>query len=315
MQSNVQQERSAGGERKRVLVLGASGFVGSHLFNHLASQGFATQGTQSTGRHAGFFQFDLASQRILDVLPPAFLAGGASRWACICAACASGEACGRDPAGTRAVNVSGTIRLIDDLAGEGFRILFVSTSAVHNGKLAIYDESVPAEPINEYGRQKAEVERYVLSQVPGAMVVRLSKALDLVPAPRNLFTEWERHLAEGRPIQCIVDETFSPTWVSDISTAIRHLIASDASGLFHVANAECFTRESLARLFLQKVGRELPLILRPAEQFGFREPRPVSSCLDNRKLLRTVSMRFTPMAELIELYLANRSTPAPAGAR
>jgi dTDP-4-dehydrorhamnose reductase len=310
-----EQQRSVDNRQKRLLIVGASGFIGGVLFKHFSRIGFQTIGTQSASRRPDLLLFDLGSQRIGEVLPPEFLAGEAPPVACICAACASVEACGKDPVGSRAVNVSGTIQLIDDLAGRGCRIIFVSTSAVHDGKLAIYDESVPAHPINEYGRQKAEVERYVMSRLPDALVVRLSKAIDLAPAPRNLFIEWERHLAEGRPIQCIIDETFSPTWVADISTAIEGLIAANASGLFHVANAECFTREGLARLFLQKVGREVPLVLRPAAHFGFQQPRQVSSCLDNRKLLQALGMRFTPMAELIDLYLACHSAPASAGAQ
>jgi dTDP-4-dehydrorhamnose reductase len=315
MTSDVAQQPCAGSSRERVLVVGASGFVGGHLFGHLSSKGIRTLGTQSTDKHAHFLRFNLVSQRILDIIPREFIAGEGPMVACICAACANVEACGRDPDATRAINVTGTIRLIDDLLERGFRILFVSTSAVHNGKLAIYDESVPADPINEYGRQKAAVEHCVLSQIPSALVIRLSKAIDLAPAPRNLFTEWERHLAESRPIQCIIDETSSPTWVADISTAIERLLSLNLSGLYHVANAERFSRESLARLFMQKVGREVPLILREAAHFGFREPRPASSCLDNQKLLRATGMRFTPIAELIDLYLASANTATPESPR
>jgi dTDP-4-dehydrorhamnose reductase len=242
----------------------------------------------------------------MDVLPSGFLANHPSPVACICAACASVEACGKDPQATRAVNVTGTIRLIDDLAARGCRIIFFSTSAVHDGKRTRYDESIPAEPINEYGRQKAEVEQYVLSQVPGALVARLSKAIDLEPAPRNLFTEWAQNVAERRPIQCIIDETFSPTWIVDIAVATRRLIEENLTGLFHVANAECFTREKLAGLFLQKLGREVPIVCRGAAHFGFREPRPLLCCLDNTKLLRATGTCFKPVGELIDLYLAGQ---------
>jgi dTDP-4-dehydrorhamnose reductase len=313
MTLEVRQQRRGDGRQNRLLIVGASGFIGGLLFQHFAGRGFHTLGTQSTGKRSEFIHFDLKSQRLPDVVPPQFFTGDARCVACICAACASVEACGRDPVGSRAINVTGTIRLIDHLAALGSGIIFFSTSAVHDGKLAKYDESVPAHPINEYGRQKAEVEQYLISRFPEAIVVRLSKAIDLAPAPRNLFTEWERHLAEGRPIECIEHETFSPTWVEDISTAVERLIAAESSGLFHVANSECFTRDGLARLFLQKMGRELPLVLRPAESFGFREPRPVSSCLDNRKLLQAVGMRFRSAAELLDMYLAKHAGIAPTG--
>jgi len=174
----------------RVLVVGASGFVGGYLYRRLTDEGFQTLGTQSTATSSHLLAFDLRVDRIADVLPAGFLKEGEPVWACICAALSSLEACGRDPDGSRAINVSGTIRLIDDLVNRGCRIVYFSTSAVHNGARPLYDESVPADPINEYGRQKAEVEHYVLSHFPNALVVRLSKAIDIRPAARNLFSEW-----------------------------------------------------------------------------------------------------------------------------
>ena len=113
--------------QKRLLIVGASGFIGGLLFKHFTELGYHTVGTQSARKHANFCPFDLVSQKIADVLPPEFLAGDDPPLACICAACASVEACGKDPMGSRAINVSGTIRLIDDLAERGFRIIFVST--------------------------------------------------------------------------------------------------------------------------------------------------------------------------------------------
>jgi len=53
-------------------------------------------------------------------------------------------------------------------------------------------------------------------------------------------------VTERRPIQCVGEESFSPTWVSDIVAAIQRLIELRLDGLFHVANDECFQRAELA---------------------------------------------------------------------
>ena len=285
-----------------VLVVGASGFVGSHLLAGLRQRGYRVAGTQSSARRSGLLSFNLVGDRISGVISQAFADDTEPGYALVCAGIGSVEACSRDRDGSRIVNVTNTCRLIDDLTERGFRTVYFSTSAVFDGRRSLYDESAPPSPLHEYGRQKAEVERYVLSQIPGGVVVRLSKVIGTEPAERHLLSEWWLRVQQQRPIECVAGESFSPTLASDVAVAVDGLIAHDASGLFHLAGAEEFHRDELARRFLEVVGADVPVVNHPAEHFGFTEPRPACSCLANDKLVRATGMRFATVAGILRAF-------------
>ncbi len=297
----------------RVLVAGASGFVGRRLLAEAQRRGYSAAGTRASRPLPGLLPYDLRTDRILDVLPPSFRLGGGQGWACLCAGIAAVEACVRDPRGSRLVNVNHTLRMIDDLAEHGFRIVYFSTSAVFDGRQSLYDESALPAPLHEYGRQKAEVEHYVLSRIPGSLVVRLSKVLSAQAAERHLLSQWAAQVRQGRAIECVCGESFSPTAADDVAAAVLRLLESGASGLFHVANAESFRRDDLARQFLRIWGREAAIVNYPPEHFGFTEPRPLCSCLDNHKLIAATGVRFRPVADIMESFFRSlQAFPAAA---
>jgi dTDP-4-dehydrorhamnose reductase len=285
-----------------VLVVGASGFVGSHVLAGLRQRGYRVAGTQSASRLPGLFGFNLVADRIARVISHAFPNGTKPGYALVCAGIGSVEACSHDRDGSRLVNVTNTCRLIDDLTKQGFRTIYFSTSAVFDGRGQLYDESAVPSPLHEYGRQKAEVEHYVLSQVPGGVVVRLSKVVGTEPAERHLLSQWWQRVQQQQPIECVAGESFSPTLASDVATAIDGLIDHNASGLFHLAGAEGFHRDELARRFLDVMGANVPVVNQAPEHFGFSEPRPACSCLSNDKLVRATSMRFTPVGEILHAF-------------
>ncbi len=293
---------TAHGNELRLLVVGASGFVGRHLLAEAHRRSFSALGTQAKSQLPDLLRYDLRDTRIAEVLPSSLLTGDGPAWACVCAGFANVDACGRDPQTSRLVNVTNARRLIDDLAELGFRIVYFSTSAVFDGRSPLYDETMPPAPLHAYGRQKAEMEQFVASHHPSSLIVRLSKAVGADPAERHLFNEWEARVRQGQPIECIAGEAFSPTGVEDIAAAILRLIELGASGLYHVAGRESFERSELARLFLRTGGREALVVDRPPEHFGFVEPRQASSCLDNGKLVALTGSTFTPMPRLLDQF-------------
>jgi dTDP-4-dehydrorhamnose reductase len=117
-----------------------------------------------------------------------------------------------------------------------------------------------------------------------------------------LLSEWWQRVEQNRPIECVAGESFSPTLTCDVATAIDALIERGLAGLYHLANAEGFHRDALARRFLEVVEADVPIVNHPPEHFGFTEPRPACSCLSNEKLVRATGVRFTPVAEILHSF-------------
>ena len=87
--------------------------------------------------------------------------------------------------------MDGTLELARQLAGEGVVPVFFSTDQVFDGRDGRYVDEAPANPLNEYGAQKAEVERR-LPEVCGGrcLVVRLGKVFGLARATAPYSMRW-----------------------------------------------------------------------------------------------------------------------------
>jgi dTDP-4-dehydrorhamnose reductase len=126
-------------------------------------------------------------------------------------------------------------------AAAGRRLVHLSTDVVFRGDRGRYREDDLPDPVNEYGRSKAEAERRVAAVHPAATIVRTSLMYGAAePGPQ----EWLA--AEHR--QFFVDELRSPIQVGDLADAILELLDLDVSGPLHVAGADDVSRFDFAVL-------------------------------------------------------------------
>ena len=160
---------------RRVLVTGASGFVGSHTAENLAAHGWTVRAlvrTTSSRRWLESFPHEVA---FADVRDDARLAEACRD--CDAVVHAAGITNARRTAEYFEVNAAGTQRLWRGArqAGVG-RFLFVSSLAAGGPSRdgVLRDETTPPAPISAYGRSKLEGERIVLEagSGPAAVVVR-----------------------------------------------------------------------------------------------------------------------------------------------
>jgi dTDP-4-dehydrorhamnose reductase len=291
----------------KFLIIGASGFIGRQALAQAKAYGFEAIGTRAGSADPELTRFDLATDRIADCLPQSFLKDGepvcAAIFSCICQL----DRCKREREMSYLVNVTRTIDLLNDFVRLGMKPVFISSSYVHDGRTGYYSENSEPNPINEYGRQKLEVEQYIAAHIPLALVLRLDKIVGDDPATSHLFSEWDRCLEEGRPITCIADQILSPTLVSDVAKAVIFGNENELSGVYNVANPEFFSREELARQFAFASGNEAAIISKPLEEFPFDDPRPLKSYLDSTKFIHATGTTFTSMREAFHNYLEKKA--------
>jgi dTDP-4-dehydrorhamnose reductase len=137
------------------------------------------------------------------------------------------------------VNVEGSEAVAR--AGEGRRLVHLSTDLVFRGDRGRYSEEDEPDPVGSYGRSKAEAERRVAAACPGATLVRTSLIYGgAEPGPQ------ERLAREGR--RFFVDELRSPVQVGDLADALLELLPLDVAGPLHVAGADDVSRYDFAVL-------------------------------------------------------------------
>jgi dTDP-4-dehydrorhamnose reductase len=176
----------------------------------------------------------------------------------------------------RATTFEGAVNVA--AAAAGARLVHLSTDVVFDGeKGAPYVEEDEPNPLTEYGRAKADAERAVLAEHPGALVVRTSLIYGgSRPGPQE-------RLAADPDATFFTDEVRCPIQVGDLADALIELAATDLSGLLHVAGADRLSRHEFAELL---TGRGLRAA--STADSGVVRPRDCSLAIDRASgLLRT----------------------------
>ena len=150
----------------RLLVIGASGLVGSHLLAEARSRQIEAVGTYRTHPNGGLVPLDLADTHgaisLLDRLEPTAVIHAAGwTWA---------DGCERDPARSFRENTEQPGKIAQLCAERGIRMVYISSSYVFDGCNGPYTEDAVTRPINVYGQSKRAGEEAVWDfDVPSRM--------------------------------------------------------------------------------------------------------------------------------------------------
>jgi dTDP-4-dehydrorhamnose reductase len=267
----------------RFLVIGASGFIGRHLMRYAAPQGCKARGTHSGRRPLPMPKLQLGQDRVLDCVDRSFLEGEHPCGVVYATTFGPIDDCCRNPQESRLVNVEAVLQVMTDLRRTNVRHIFLSTSAVFDGKQGGYAEGAACNPLNLYATQKRDVELWLNEHLPEALVLRIDKVVGTDPIDEHLFSQWRRLAAHGQPIRCVENMVFSPTLVDDVARGIVEACRRGLSGLYHLAPDQSHSRESLARLFIEQMDAESQVVVEPAARFDFAEPRPLRTDLDGSR--------------------------------
>ena len=298
-------------KRPRFLIVGASGFIGSHLYARLGPE--RAVATYHRTPIAGGVYFDAGTMRISEILRDddelthAVLLHGYNKL----------DECARDPDGTGKVNVEGMQQMIDELTARNIKIVFTSSDAVFDGTRGAWTEDEPTHPVLTYGKQKVAIERYLAAKGGNWIVARLSKVVGADPGDHSLFGEWLRRIDIGEPIQCAHDLIMTPIDVDDVVTALIKLAEGRFSGIYNVCGPRSMTRLDLLNIFLAAVRQhrtvDVKVVACSIRDFPSLEARPLNQAMIPDKLFAALGERCGDMETVCrriaeEIYGVSRRT-------
>ena len=234
-----------------VLIVGGDSTIGVALSNYWTDNHIPF--------HASTRNLDFVSDRkpFIDLSDPhTFRQITGYESAVLCASVTDMATCENTPKETRVVNVSGTIELIKKLNYSKTHILFLSTNQVFDGEKPHQKPDAPQKPINEYGRQKAEVEVFI-KKVLGVCILRLTK---VVHPGLTLLRKWKLSLSHGESIFPFSDMTLSPVDIDDVVNKIDILVSQKASGIFQLSGNRDISYLEFARRFARENGYSSDLV-------------------------------------------------------
>ncbi len=263
---------------KPILLLGGAGLVGSHVRAALAERGVvATYHREPVPAGIPLDITDAAAVRALvsQTRPDAIILAAADPYV---------EGCERDPAGTRRVNVEAAEHVRDAAAAVDALLVVFSSEYVFDGTKSMYAEDKMVAPLNEYGRQKVALEGLARG-LARHLVLRISGVFGEEPRRKNFVWQLVDRLRSGATFDVPSDQLITPTDAATLAKAVVELLDAGATGTFHAAGPDVFSRVEFARLvattFDLPVARIVP---RPTAELGLLAHRPERAGLSDVRL-------------------------------
>jgi dTDP-4-dehydrorhamnose reductase len=266
----------------RILFIGASGLIGSHLLQEAIMRGHIAIGTFRRHRIPGLVYLDLTDhtslERLLDDCRPDWVVHAAG-WTWV-------DGCEKDPVRAMVENCHQPAALARACRARNIRFAYFSTTYVFDGKAGPYGESDCPRPINVYGQSKLAGENAV-KEILGnvALLPRIICPWGKESQRKNFVYQVMRAVATGNTLRIPSDQIGNPTYAGDIAAWCLSLLELNQGGIWHLCSPwKNLTRVAWVESILLGLRRDLRWAKAstawkyetlPTSQLGKDAPRPL----------------------------------------
>ncbi len=235
----------------QILITGANGFLGHHLSAQLLKKEYkiiATGRGECRLPFTGEQGFEYAS---LDFTDPFAVHDVFERYkpeiVVHAGAMTKVDDCEQQQWQAYVTNVEGTVTLLMNAEEQKSFFVFVSTDFVFDGEKGLYKEGDMANPINFYGKTKAEAEDAVQEYEYDWAIARTSLVYGKPLEGRsNILSVVKEKLESGEEYKVVNDQVRTPTYVEDLASGIVSIIEKKATGVYHLAGTDVLTPYQMA---------------------------------------------------------------------
>lgn len=253
----------------RVVIVGASGFLGSRLFADL-SEYTKVVGTYFSRAAHDLVYLDIRNEKQVR----SFLRKNSPELLIMCGGMTRPDLCETHKKRAFQVNVSGTANLVNSC---DCKIIYFSTDYVFDGEKGCYVEDDVPNPINHYGRTKLEAEEIVLKKNSDNVVLRVSGLYGY--SDRN--NEFINSLLSSPIIFRAVDCYSCNLLLDDIVENLEYFV--DRSGLFHLTDGESLSRYEFSLKAVETLDFRIKVLPKSADEIYRYARRPRNSTLASRR--------------------------------
>jgi glucose-1-phosphate cytidylyltransferase len=283
----------------RILIIGASGFLGTLLYNDFQKDYDQVVGTYCTHPEKEMIHLDITNKaQVEEVLttfnPTIVIQPAAQPWV---------DFCEENPEESRRINVAGAQHVIDWCAAQGVYYLFLSSDYIFDGVEGPYLEGAHPNPLNVYGQHKLAVEQYVAQKHSNkSSIVRTVGVYGWEKAGKNFVARLIKTLADGKEIVVPGDQYGTPVHAADLSAAIRSLVAMRKVGTYHAAGPQNLSRYDFSLLIADVFGCDKSLIKGvSSEELRQKANRPRKAGLISTKIQQELTISFRSPQEALTL--------------
>ncbi len=278
-------------KRKKMLITGASGFLGWNLARIARSKWdvYGIYHKHHTPIHdVSLIKLDITDSQELkrvfnDVKPDAVIHT---------AAASRPNYCQEHPSQSRKINVQASVNIADLCAATSIPLVFTSSDLVFDGLNPPYSETSPVSPITEYSEQKVAAEEKMMRIYPKITICRLPLMFGYSGSYSQNFTKEMIHaLKKGDELHLFSDEYRTPV---DAQSAAKGLLLflSRIEGIIHLGGLDRISRYEMGLLAAELLKCRTPRIQSVKQKdLPMAAPRPVDVSFDSSKAM---SMGYNP---------------------
>jgi len=222
----------------KLLIIGASGVLGSRLFNDTIGKKWSTLGTYCSHECNGLIYLDVRDMNSMEKAFNFFrpetvvMAGGIT----------DVDLCTLKPKLAEDVNIKGTLNLVKKIKEYGSKLVCVSTDYIFDGENGPYKEEDKPNPINKYGKTKLEAENIIRNKLKDSLIVRTAQLCGIDHTEKNFVLKIIHNMKNGKKVYAADDLYSTPTYSGLLSDILIKLIEKNSEGIYHGAGAEFINR-------------------------------------------------------------------------
>lgn len=286
------------------LIIGASGFIGRHLYDYCIKNGKSVLGTYCMhSDNPKWVHFDICRDSLREILTK-YADGEIPEAIIVCSANGSIDGCKRNENISYQLNVAGMQRVIGEVGELGVKCVFLSSEAVFDGKKGMYEEKDITNPVTLYGQQKVQIEQYISRNLKKYLIFRISRAVGSQFEEKDIFSEFYNKIVHEEEIVCLKDQSFCLTEVGDIAQGIVKALELGLNGLFHLSSANYISRYELAQLYAKKIfGKYDKIIEKDILDMNFLDNRHIFGGLNGKKLADILEINYLEVDDILNKYM------------
>ncbi len=280
----------------RIIIIGASGLIGSNLAAAAKRAEREVIGTYNDTEKSGLIRYDMRSAPLHSVVPDL----GSDDVVYLLSAYSNPSWIFEHQATARDLNLTAAKRVIDEVFDADARLIFMSSVEVFDGKTGNYKEEDVPNPLNLYGRMKYEIEKHLAQAGGKSTIVRTGWNVGWDTNHRCVIKlTYETLLKPGAKMAN--DNTFSICDVRDTAEGLFRLADNDSLEIIHLASTPVLIRSQLADLIMSFSKNKHAMAYRIASfsEISYSEPRAQYNHIDNTLAVAKLGMAFRPAEQIV----------------
>lgn len=214
--------------------------------------------------------------------------------------------CEKEKKYTYQCNVEGITKIAKFLSQRNITPIIFSSDYVYDGKEGGYNENSPINPLNQYGVQKAELEKKIIENCnDNFLLLRLSKIVSC-KRDKTLLNQIIDDFLNKKVVQAAFDQVLCPLLIDDLLDIIMLFQEKKIKGVFNVCGIEAWNRYELSKNIIKKMKLN-DSFLKKISLEDLKEPfiRPKNTSMNCDKFQSYIDFKFMSMETCIDTLIKN----------